>query len=180
MHDIFISYAREDRLQAERLVNTLKAQGWLVFWDPAIPTGHTFRDVIDKALQSAWCVVVLWSSRSVDSPWVASEADDGLKRQILVPILIKKRVKVPRPFDQIQTADLSQWDGTDTASAFLALVADMELMLGPSPRQEIKRRDAEGAVRRQAEEQEERRQRELQTRHRTAEKGPEKKAKENR
>jgi hypothetical protein len=58
LSDIFISYAEEDREQARRLAEALKAQGWSVFWDRTILPGKTWRQVIDTTLHEARCVIV--------------------------------------------------------------------------------------------------------------------------
>ena len=86
MSDIFISYASEDRDRAKALAEALKAQGWSVWWDPDIPAGGTFDDVIEEALGKAKCTIVLWSRHSVGSRWVRTEAAEGAERGILVPL----------------------------------------------------------------------------------------------
>jgi len=90
MIDIFISYAREDRKLAKELAEALKAQGWKVWWDRVIPSGKTFDEVIEQAIDDAKCIVVLWSKISVKSSWVRTEAAEGAERGILVPIQIEE------------------------------------------------------------------------------------------
>jgi len=97
MADIFISYASEDRSRVEQLAKALEDQGWSVFWDRTIPAGKTWRQVIGEALETARSVIVAWSKTSVDSRWVQEEADRGLERNILIPILIDK-LKPPLGF----------------------------------------------------------------------------------
>jgi adenylate cyclase len=63
--DIFLSYAREDRERARRVVDALVSKGWSVFWDPRIVPGETWDDTIQAELAAARCVVVLWSQNSV-------------------------------------------------------------------------------------------------------------------
>lgn len=43
---------------------------------------------ISKAIDAAKCVVVVWSRNSVESEWVINEANEGLERDILVPLMI--------------------------------------------------------------------------------------------
>jgi hypothetical protein len=43
----------------------LDAQGWSVFWDPAIEPGQRWDDLIAAELEGARCVVVIWSLASV-------------------------------------------------------------------------------------------------------------------
>lgn len=132
MSDIFISYAREDRSSAERLAEALEGQGWSVWWDPEIPAGKTFDEVIEHAIESARSIVVIWSKRSVKSRWVRTEAAEGADRRILVPVLIED-VRIPLAFKRIQAANLAEWDGTNSHLAFQKLVKDIASMLGPPP-----------------------------------------------
>jgi hypothetical protein len=111
MSDIFISYAREDRNKAELLAHIFEQQKWTVWWDKVIPPGGKYADVIGAELGSAKAVIVLWSAASVASDWVKDEAQEGINRKNLVPALISK-VSPPYGFRQVQTADLSEWDGS--------------------------------------------------------------------
>jgi acyl carrier protein len=132
MTDIFISYAREDRSKIAPIVTALEKNGWSVFWDRTIPAGKTWRQVIGDALESARSVIVAWSKTSVDSRWVQEEADRGLERNILIPILID-RVRPPLGFGGIQAADLVSWDPAQSSPEFEKLISDLSAILGPSP-----------------------------------------------
>jgi hypothetical protein len=103
--DVFISYARENRSQADALARELSGRGWTVWWDRWIGLGRLFPKVIGRELAAARCVVVLWSRRSVHSGWVLFEAMVGHNRNILIPIRLEK-VDLPVPFQELQTADL--------------------------------------------------------------------------
>ena len=109
MTDIFISYARADRPRAERLARALGAAGWSVWWDREIPPGRSFAEVIEEALSSARCVIVLWSQVSVRSEWVKTEAAEAAQRRILVPILVDG-ASIPLEFRHIQSAAFDRWD----------------------------------------------------------------------
>jgi beta-lactam-binding protein with PASTA domain len=110
MSDIFLSYASADRDRAKSIAGVLEGQGWSVWWDRTIPPGSTFDKVIEQALDSARCVVVLWSKTSAASDWVKTEAAEGARRKILVPALIDD-VKIPLEFRRVQAANLSDWRG---------------------------------------------------------------------
>ncbi|UCV21453.1 TIR domain-containing protein [Ferribacterium limneticum] len=132
MADIFISYSREDEARIMPLVSAFEAQGWSVFWDRRIPTGETWRTYIGSALRDARCIVVVWSKDSVESQWVAEEADDGRVRKILLPVMLDP-VQPPRGFREIQAADISDWPGDAHSRSFAALLADLHRMLGTKP-----------------------------------------------
>ena len=110
MSDIFISYASADRERATLLSKALQRRKWSVWWDRTIPPGKEYDQVIEEALDSAQCVVVLWSRASVASTWVKTEAAEAMRRKILVPALIED-VKIPLEFRRLQAADLSHWRG---------------------------------------------------------------------
>jgi hypothetical protein len=133
MTDIFISYAREDRSRIEPLANFLEGLGWSVFWDRTIPAGKTWRQVIGEALRNARSVIVAWSQKSIESEWVQEEADRGLKRNVLIPILIDD-VDPPLGFGIIQAADLVKWDPAQSSPEFEKLIADISIILGPPPK----------------------------------------------
>lgn len=144
MSDIFISYASQDRPKAQVLAQALRQHGWTIWWDRTIPSGKRFDQVIQDALADARCVVVLWSKQSVTSDWVLEEAEEGRKRQVLVPVLIEEVVP-PMGFRRIQAADLIDWNGAEASPSFKKLAADIEGILGPrptKPKQE-KRRQSE-------------------------------------
>jgi hypothetical protein len=106
MAEVFISYAREDQSRISELIRLLEQARFSVFWDRTIPPGRTWRSYIGTALDSAKCVIVVWSRNSVDSPWVQEEADDARQRGILVPVLLDS-ISPPLGFRSIQAADLT-------------------------------------------------------------------------
>ena len=128
--EVFVSYAREDTAVAESIVVRLGKERWSVFWDREIPVGLTWDDIVEKALDAAKCVVVLWSSASRDSEWVRIEANEGAERGILAPALIED-VKIPLRFRRIQAANLIDWTprAHDTPG-LLSLLAAIRRCLG--------------------------------------------------
>ncbi|NOQ47403.1 MAG: TIR domain-containing protein [Desulfobulbaceae bacterium] len=145
MADVFISYKSEDREQARTLAKSFEANGWSVWWDRKIVPGETFDQVIERELDEAGCVVVLWSQNSADSDWVKNEAAVAAERGVLVPAMIEN-VKLPLAFRRKQTATLTEWDGEATHPGFQALCTGVAAVLGratpslPPPRQPSKRR----------------------------------------
>ena len=130
MADIFISYASEDRACVKPLADALGQQGWSVWWDrTSIRTGKTFDEAIEEALTEARCVVVVWTSKSVNSHWVRDEATVGRDRGILAPVSMDG-VKPPLGFRQFQTAHLIEWDGQESSPDFHKLITDLTAILG--------------------------------------------------
>ena len=101
MAQVFISHAHEDRAHAEALASWLEDEGWTVWWDTEILAGSAYRAAIEDELDAANCVVVLWSTDSARSHWVADEAQAGAERDILLPVRIDG-TSIPLGFRQIQ------------------------------------------------------------------------------
>jgi Tol biopolymer transport system component len=110
MTDIFLSYSSADREQVVPLVQALQEDGFVVWWDRDIRPGPSFDREIEQAIDSAGCMVVVWSSSSVESEWVRSEVEEGARRGILVPVMIEE-VMPPLAYRRRQSADLSAWGG---------------------------------------------------------------------
>jgi hypothetical protein len=128
-HDIFLSYASPDRSSAKAISDALGSIGWKVWWDRSIPAGKSFDQIIEAAIDSARCIVVLWSHTSVKSDWVKTEASEGAKRKILIPVLIED-VNIPLEFRRIQAANLIGWKSSTSHSGFQTMVSSIEELLG--------------------------------------------------
>ena len=129
MTDIFLSYNEKDREQARRVALMLESVGWTVWWDRRIPAGETWRSVLEDALENMRCMVVLWSSHSIESEWVYEEATEGRRLGKLIPVMIEA-VRPPAGFREIQAADLTNWDGSREFEGMRMLLADLENFLG--------------------------------------------------
>jgi len=130
MSGIFISYKREEQRVARKLAVALEKEGWSVWWDPKLRAGEHFDDVIEKALNEAKCVVVIWSESSVQSRYVRDEATYALDRNKLVPVAIEN-VSLPFRFRGVHTLRLVGWDGSKDNSEFRRLVEDIAAIVGP-------------------------------------------------
>jgi hypothetical protein len=82
-----------------------------VWFDAGIEVGMDWEHRILEQIEKAQALVVCWSFAAVSSPWVMREAKIGLDRGILVPVTIHPCSLVP-PFDALQSANLTQWDGS--------------------------------------------------------------------
>jgi TIR domain/Bacterial Ig-like domain (group 2) len=132
MADIFLSYANEDREAARAVAGLLESAGCTVWWDRRIPAGRTWRSMIEEALRDMRCMVVLWSTHSVESDWVKEEAEEARAVGKLIPVLIEP-VKPPVGFRSIQAADLIDWNGSRDFLGARQLIADLEALMGKPP-----------------------------------------------
>jgi hypothetical protein len=153
MTDVFISYKREDETRALRLVRALERAGLTVWWDRALPGAESWHNGIAQALETARCVVVLWSKGSVgpEGQFVRDEAGRALKRGCLVPVLLD-RVDPPLGFGELQAIDLSRWRGgtrdpffRDLESAVRAKLEGRSVPAAVGPRTRLARRLAAGS-----------------------------------
>jgi len=106
MADVFVSYSSEDRDRVVPLVEAIQRRGWSAWWDRNIDAGTSFDREIERAIDDAKCVVVVWSKQSIESDWVRNEATEGLDRGALVPVTIDA-VRPPLAFRRVQTIDLT-------------------------------------------------------------------------
>ncbi|MBX3300922.1 MAG: SUMF1/EgtB/PvdO family nonheme iron enzyme [Nitrospira sp.] len=130
MSDIFISYASEDRDRVKPLAHALERKGWPVWWDRRIPTGRSYDEVIEEALDASKAVVVVWTKTSVKSQWVKNEAREGLRRRVLFPVMILEEVKIPLEFRDVQAAHLMDWQPEQDHAGFDQFVQDLARVIG--------------------------------------------------
>ena len=129
MADVFISYARPDEGQAERVADALRAAGYQVWRDDELPAHRAYADVIEERLKDAGAVVVLWSADAAKSQWVRAEADTARAAGTLVQATIDGTMP-PMPFNQIQCADLKDWDGKNGAPGWRKLTSSVATLAG--------------------------------------------------
>jgi adenylate cyclase len=121
---VFISYARSDEPHAERVAAGLRAKGYEVWRDDELPAHRAFSEVIEERLRSATAVIVLWSAAAAKSDWVRAEADTARNSAKLIQVQLDKTLP-PLPFNQIQCADLSGWDGTSDTGGWRTLLTSV-------------------------------------------------------
>lgn len=116
MSDIFVSYAREDRLRIAELADALEAAGYSVWWDRRLLGGDDFTDQIERELHSAGAVIVGWSSSGARSRWVRDEAGFATDAGKLIAVSLDGE-RPPLGFRQFHAIDLSHWHGDADATA---------------------------------------------------------------
>jgi len=125
MADIFLSYARVDQDTARRFEAALEQCGWSVFWDHELVPGEGFRRAIERELNEARCVIVLWSRASVESEWVIDEAEEGKQNERLISVRLDD-VDLPLGFRQLQAATLVNWSGSVDDEVFQLLTRRLQ------------------------------------------------------
>ena len=142
MAQVFLSYSRADADSAKAIATALMESGHTVWWDKHISGGSKFAAEIERALEAAEVVIVLWSANSVASPWVLDEAAEGRDSGRLVPIALDD-CKPPLGFRQFQTiAAHGHFDGG--VDEILDTIAQRSGDRGPGTRTA---RQAEGIAR---------------------------------
>lgn len=96
---VFISYAREDREIAKRLVRQLENAGLEVWDDSSIMPGDNWAEKVSQALKESQAMVVLVSVAALDSEWVRREIEFALGtkeyRGRLIPVFVGRRDDIP-------------------------------------------------------------------------------------
>jgi TolB-like protein/tetratricopeptide (TPR) repeat protein len=140
MAEVFISYARSTEPQARVIAEALRARGYGVWRDDALPAHRAYGDVIAEQIEAAHAVVVIWSADAVASEWVRSEADRARALRKLVQLRVDG-ANLPMPFDQIHCADLTGWTGGAEPAAWAKVVDSIAALAGdeaprtsPAPR----------------------------------------------
>ena len=122
--DVFVSYKREDEARVGVLMQALESAGVSLWWDRRIAAGESWRTEIQRALDAAKCVIVVWTHESVGASgdFVRDEAQQAKARGVLVPVILD-RVEPPLGFREIQFIDLRHWNGSRRDPFFQDLIA---------------------------------------------------------
>jgi adenylate cyclase len=124
MSQVFISYARSTKDQAQLLGKMLRTEGCDVWLDDALPAHRAYADVIEERLRGAKAIVVIWSSDAVKSQWVRAEADFARNAGTLVQLSIDGAIP-PLPFNQIHCAQLHDWNGDSDSSGWRTILGSV-------------------------------------------------------
>jgi TPR repeat protein len=130
--DIFISHKAEEADAAARLVRRLKELGYDVWSAAALNAGEHFESEITARLDASRAVVVLWSTKAIDSEWVRAEAEAARRRGIVVPAVIDdvSLEKLPLLYRNMHISDLRGWQGGKTHTGYKQLVAAIAELIG--------------------------------------------------
>lgn len=115
--DVFLSYRNRPvrRSIVKRIATLLRNYELKVWWDYGLESGVEYEPQISEKLREAKVVLVLWCAESVHSQWVMREAAQAGERLAMVRL---QNVTPPSPFDQLQSMDLTNWDGSVSSPRF--------------------------------------------------------------
>jgi hypothetical protein len=151
MSDVFLSYKREDETRVAVLEQALKDANLDVWWDKRIPGGDKWRQRILIELESAKCVLVVWSEASTGpaADFVIDEANRAKQRGTLLQVRIDD-VNLPLGFGEHQALDLIGWKGDVADPIFQDVVAATKARIEgrpiPAPQGPRRRKRAAWAV----------------------------------
>jgi predicted nucleotide-binding protein len=136
--DVFITYAREDRVYADAIAMALQARGLRVWWDANLLPGLPFEQQILETLRKAPIVVAVLSPTSIRSEWVGAEIQYAMEdRLLVVPILVGglQPERLPPRLAPIQALILDESRAKESA----AEIADqIGALLRQVPRAEVR------------------------------------------
>lgn len=132
MVDVFISYSRENKERVAQIAHAVQAAGYDLWWDAELPPHRSYGDVITEKIGSAKAAIVVWSHASAQSEWVRAEADVARNQKKLVQTAIDD-VMPPLPFNQIQFAELADWDGDPNHRGWRKVLLSLEDLCGRPP-----------------------------------------------
>jgi TIR domain len=120
---VFLSFKTEEKDFAEQLKSALDQKGYVVWWQEEIQCGEEWHGEIDKAVSDAAAIVVLWSKKSILSPWVRHEASQAIVRGVYTPVRIEP-MTIGSPYDRIQATDLFDWHGESSHPGLISARPD--------------------------------------------------------
>jgi TolB-like protein/Tfp pilus assembly protein PilF len=126
---VFLSYSRSDLERARPVIALLEGAGFDVWWDGRLEGGENYLATTENRLESADCVLVLWSQTSVASHWVRDEAQRGRERGCLVPLSLDGTM-APLGFRQFQLLDIAGWSGEPAAPEAARILAAVRTRSG--------------------------------------------------
>lgn len=124
MADVFISYCRQERPLTAELAAQLMGRGHSVWWDTDLLPHQNFRNEIDRQLDLAKAVVIIWTPTSMKSEWVRAEADHAHRQRKLINTCAGiSPLDLPKPFSQTHAVAPSDYLAIFRAIAAIGTLA---------------------------------------------------------
>jgi beta-lactam-binding protein with PASTA domain len=119
---VFLSFVPADATRVAKVQRELSGRGLRVIsLTGSGDLGASFGEKLASALDASQAVVVFWSRESIDSQWVRTAADEGLRRGILVPVLLDD-ISPPIGLRHVSAADLSRGHTSEAVKNIAAAV----------------------------------------------------------
>lgn len=129
MVDVFISYSRADEAAVRRLAQKIESEGYEVWWDAELPPHKSYGEVIQEKVAQCKAAVVVWSDTAGQSEWVRAEADLARNAKKLIQTALGD-IMPPLPFNQIQFANIGDWQGEDDHPGWRKVKASLAELCG--------------------------------------------------
>jgi PASTA domain/TIR domain len=114
---VFACFALADIGRVQPALDVLRAQGMSVNSEGDLAAGQSYTQVVTRLVDDADVVIVFWSQSSVQLQSVETQAIEGLRRGVLLPVLLDDALP-PLAFRSVQAVDLRRRD--DASRALLA------------------------------------------------------------
>jgi TIR domain len=130
MVDVFISYSRTNKEKVAQIARGIEAAGYSVWWDAELPPHQSYGEVITGKIDDAKAAIVVWSAEAAASEWVRAEADMARNQKKLVQTALGD-IMPPLPFNQIQYANLGDWNGEANHPEWRKVKQSLTALCGP-------------------------------------------------
>jgi len=127
---VFISFKTEERDLAFQLQTALTASGYKIWWQEEIQCGQEWHGEIDKAIEAAGAIVVLWSNKSLSSIWVRHEASQAIVKGVYTPVRVEA-MEIDSPYNRVQATDIVNWTGDINHPGFQNLLVRLNELMPP-------------------------------------------------
>lgn len=122
MAQVFISYQKRDRALVERVRDGLIAAGLTVWWDDDVTPRENWDRILEREIQDADYVLVLWTENSIDSNWVRTEVAWTLEHKPGKLVQARFRdARIPMLAYLTQYVDLA-WDAPERSGGWSKLL----------------------------------------------------------
>ncbi len=130
MVDVFISYSRTNKDKVAQIARGIEQAGYSVWWDAELPPHQSYGEVITGKIDDAKAAIVVWSAEAAASEWVRAEADMARNQKKLVQTALGD-IMPPLPFNQIQYANLGDWNGEADHPEWRKVKQSLTALCGP-------------------------------------------------
>ena len=114
MAQIYISYSKSDHQAAKAIVGAIRQAGLNAFDESYLPLGVALKDNIARAIDTAQCVVILWSKAASDSEWVRVEIQRALQAWASDRLVLATLDETPLPVGLRDLSPIQIRDGDDS------------------------------------------------------------------